>query len=265
MHIFFNDATIHVRVQGSGAETLVLLHGYLESLEVWNGFARDLAGKYRVVMVDLPGHGLSGQVSPVHDMDLLAQAVHTVLDALNISRCFLAGHSMGGYVALACLEAFPEYFKGVCLLHSTPFADTPEKQRNRDREIGLIREGKLPVICQVNIPNGFAPAHLETMKAEVDRVTRIAAASSPEGTIALLEGLKTRPDRQALFQTTRVPLLLILGLQDNYIDFQTMLATAQTASNVTVVTLEHSGHNGFIEEPVATIRALSEWMAHAEA
>lgn len=260
VHIPFLNATIHARLQGSGPETIVLLHGYLESVEIWNGFADLLSKECRVLMIDIPGHGQSGVVAPEHSMNLMAGAVREVLDFMDIPSCYLAGHSMGGYVALACLANFPERIKGLCLLHSTPFADTEEKKKNRDREIDLIREGKLPVICSINIPNGFASDNLSRMKDEVERAIHIATQSSPLGTIALLEGLKTRPDQQELFFSATLPILVVLGRKDNYISYETFESKARQTRNGQLITLENSGHQSFLEEPGATANALLNWM-----
>ncbi len=118
----FRNKTIRVSDEGKG-NAVVFLHGYLESLDIWDGFYERFALHYRVVRIDIPGHGESGVVAKVHSMDLMAEAVETVLQHLGIEKCVLAGHSMGGYVSLAFLAHFSKYLAGVCLFHSSPFAE----------------------------------------------------------------------------------------------------------------------------------------------
>ncbi len=70
-------------------DAIVLLHGYLETLEIWEVFAASLAKHYRVITLDLPGHGLSGWNGGVHTMEFMADAVKGVLDKLDVQECLL--------------------------------------------------------------------------------------------------------------------------------------------------------------------------------
>lgn len=122
------DTPVHVCDSEKGDRCAVLLHGYLESMLVWDDFVPYLYKQVRVITLDLPGHGISVVKGPVHTMEYLADVVKDTLDALGIARCTLVGHSMGGYVALAFCEKYPERLDGVVLLSSTPDADTDEKK-----------------------------------------------------------------------------------------------------------------------------------------
>ena len=84
-----------------GQTVLVLLHGYLESLEIWEDFAKLLSPHYRIVTIDIPGHGISEVKSEIHTMEFIADVLRGVLDQKQITHCFVAGHSMGGYAAEA--------------------------------------------------------------------------------------------------------------------------------------------------------------------
>ncbi|HEX2933734.1 MAG TPA: alpha/beta hydrolase [Bacteroidales bacterium] len=255
----FKNTFINYSDKGSG-KPIVLLHGYLETHEIWDGFADELSKSFRVIAIDIPGHGKSGKIEPVHNMDLLAEAVDCVLSTLSIDKAFFVGHSMGGYVALACLANYLPKVSGICMFHSTPFADTEEKKANRDREIALIKEGKQESIFSVGVPKGFANDNLTPLKAKVDWAIGLARKCDPHGIIALLEGLKSRPDRQTLLKSTTKPVLFILGKKDNFIPFDVMYAVAQHTLNGEVLTLENSGHMGFIEEQGICLEALSSFV-----
>ena len=99
------DTPVHVCDSEKGDRCAVLLHGYLESMLVWDDFVPYLYKQVRVITLDLPGHGISVVKGPVHTMEYLADVVKDTLDALGIARCTLVGHSMGGYVALAFCSA----------------------------------------------------------------------------------------------------------------------------------------------------------------
>ena len=92
------DTPVHVCDSEKGDRCAVLLHGYLESMLVWDDFVPYLYKQVRVITLDLPGHGISVVKGPVHTMEYLADVVKDTLDALGIARCTLVGHSMGGAV-----------------------------------------------------------------------------------------------------------------------------------------------------------------------
>ncbi|MBN2613411.1 MAG: alpha/beta fold hydrolase [Bacteroidales bacterium] len=244
----YKGCPVRITDEGTGVP-VVLLHGYLESLNIWDAFADRLKEHCRVICIDIPGHGKSGVIDEVHSMELMAQTVQFVLDAQLIEKCILTGHSMGGYAALAFAENYPERLLGLCLFHATPFADTEEKIQNRDREIEMIKAGKKDLICKTNIPKGFADDNLAILKNEVDRAIRIAMQSSNNGIIALLRGMKSRPDRSHVIKTAGYPLLWILGKKDNYIQFENIRPRIELNDLGALLVLENSGHMGFIEEP----------------
>ena len=254
----------HMEYKGTGlvywdrgeGPCLVLLHGYLESAEIWDSFADRIPQGYRLIIPDLPGHGRSGTWGALHSMDDLAGAIRAIVEAEGIGKIFLVGHSMGGYVLMAFAELFPEKLLGYSLFHSTPFADNDEKRENRDREISLVLCGKKRQIVQVNIPKAFSMDNVDLMPEEVERARRIALESSDQGIVALLRGMKERPDRTAVLQEASLPILLIGGMKDNYIPSEVFDKLADLAPHAQVLRLEQSGHMGFIEEPEKVVPEL---------
>ena len=113
--IMAGSTALHVCDSQTGDRCVVLLHGYLESLLVWDDFVPYLYKEVRVVTLDLPGHGISMVTGETHTMEFLADTVAAGLRALGIERCTLVGHSMGGYVALAFAERHAEMLDGVVL------------------------------------------------------------------------------------------------------------------------------------------------------
>ncbi len=244
----FHNTEICYSDTGEG-RALVLLHGYLESMDIWNGFKKNLQQDYRIICPDLPGHGKSGIAGEVHSMELLAESVVTVMDHCETEKCFIVGHSMGGYSGLAFLENFPGRLEGLCLFHSHPFPDTKQVMNNRCREIVLVNQGKKELISKINIPRAFAPGNLDKLNMEVERATTVATATSGDGIIACLNGMMQRPSRETTLEQTEKPVLLIAGVHDNYISYEETAKKIRLPRNSRFVTLENSGHIGFIEEP----------------
>jgi pimeloyl-ACP methyl ester carboxylesterase len=241
------DVKVTFRDEGQGTP-VVFLHGYLESSEIWHSFTRGLSGYGRIISIDLPGHGESGVAAEVHTMEFMADVVQRVLDHLAVEQCILVGHSMGGYVALAFLEAYADRLKALSLFHSHPLADTPETRANREREIELVREGKKELICNVNIPKAFATDNLEKYRDEVGFAREIAHGTPGPGIIAVLKGMMKRHDYRETLSNCPVPFLWILGKKDNYIDYEAVLEKVTLPEKGTLTLLDHSGHMGFIEE-----------------
>lgn len=254
--IMAGPTALHVCDSQKGDECVVLLHGYLESMLVWDDFVPLLYKEVRVVTLDLPGHGISVVQGEVHTMDFLADTVADGLRALGIARCTLVGHSMGGYVALAFCERHPEMLDGLVLLSSTPNADTEEKAANRRREIALVREGKKDALARVAPEGGFAAENRTRMKDDIEDLTEQVFVTEDDGIVALLNGMIARKDQNEMLRQSKVPQLFIFGRKDNYIPVETAEALAAAHPQARVVWLENSGHMGFLEEPKATAAAI---------
>lgn len=264
MESFLMSCGIPIRVNDQGkGDTIVLLHGYLETLEIWEAFVASLAKHYRVITLDLPGHGLSGWNGGVHTMEFMADAVKGVLDKLGIKECLLIGHSLGGYVSLAFAKKYNDTLKGFCLFHSTPNPDNEEKKANRDREIALIREDKLGLIASQAIPNIFAPDNVKRFEELIEAIKVNVEFADKDGIIACLQGMKEREDMNDFLFSYAKPVLLILGKKDNLIGWDIAETLIAKFKNADVLVLENSGHVGFIEEPESSEKGLLAFAAKA--
>jgi pimeloyl-ACP methyl ester carboxylesterase len=255
----FRDGRINYSDSGTG-EPIVLLHGYLESSEVWNGFAEKLGSEFRVISVDLPGCGLSDVYGEVHSMEFMATAIKEIIDYLGLTRVFLAGHSLGGYITLAFLEMFSDRLSGYCLFHSQPLPDPPAAIEKRKREIEIVKMGKKNLMYPDNVIRMFAISNLETFSEELERSKEIASKITGDGIIAVLNGMMIRPSRLSFMEEGKVPCLWILGLMDNYIPCDLIQAKVKLPRNARVVVLKNSGHMGFIEEKDLSVKIVSEFV-----
>ncbi len=251
----FNNSVIEYSDEGKG-EALVLLHGYLESGEVWDDFTRDLSVRYRTIAIDLPGHGNSSVYSSEHTMEFMAEAVKAVMDAEGIGKAMLTGHSLGGYVTLAFVEQYPSRLHAYCLFHSHPFADTDEVIANRKREIKVVESGKKDLIYPVNIPKMFAGFNKERFKNQIERFKDIASRIPDRGIIAVLKGMIKRPSRSHILESGSIPLLFIAGVYDNYIPYDEVKKRISLPDNAEMLVLQESGHIGFVEEKEKSLEAM---------
>lgn len=236
IHIFYKD-------QGKG-QPVVLLHGFLENLNMWNDFLPELTKKNRVVCIDLLGHGQTPCLGYVHTMALMAEAVKAVLNHLKIKTSMFIGHSMGGYVALAFAEKNPGAVKSLCLMNSTAEADSAEKKQNRDRAIKAVKQNHKTFI-RLSINNLFRPKNRTLFSKDIKQITEEALQTPLQGIIAALEGMKIRPNREAVLGNKRFKTMMIIGKKDPVLNYNALLLQAKKAN--TVIVEFPDGHMSYIE------------------
>ena len=254
--IMAGDTALHLCDSEKGEKCVVLLHGYLESILVWEEFIPLIYKSVRVVTLDLPGHGISEVKGSVHTMDYLADVVSAALKALGIESAYIVGHSMGGYVALALCERHPEQVAGVVLLHSTPNADSEEKRKNREREISLVKSGKKELLAQTAPGAGFAADNRSRCKDFIEDLVEIVHMTEDEGIVALLGGMMARKDQNDMLRQLSVPQLFIFGRKDEYIPEAVAQTIAESHPQAKVVWMDNSGHMSFVEQPQQCAQAL---------
>lgn len=202
---------------GKGS-ALVLLHGFLESAAMWNSLNSHLSKKYRVIAIDLLGHGQTGCLGYIHTMEDMADAVHAVITELKLRKIILIGHSMGGYVSLAFGELYPDMVKGMVLVASTARADHADRKLNRDRAIELIKKNS-DLFVTMSLNNIFVEETKSLFLFEIEQTKTQALHTSKQGLIAALEGMKARPDREVLLHFSPYPIIMLSGIQDTIIPY----------------------------------------------
>lgn len=223
---------------------LVLLHGFLENSNMWEHYIIEFSKQYRVIAIDLLGHGQTDCLGYIHTMEDMADAVYAVLEELEITQAVFTGHSMGGYVALAIAELYPDMVKGIVLQNSTSKADSEERKLNRDRAINAVKQSYANFV-RLAIANLFSEENRERFTAEIEAVRNEAIKTPVQGIVAALEGMKIRKDREILLHTTDIPVLLILGKKDPVMNYQDSLSQLD-GTNVKLITYP-DGHMAHIE------------------
>ena len=254
--IMAGDTPMHIADTERGERCVVLLHGYLESMLVWDEFVDLLKNHVRVVTLDLPGHGISTIAGEIHTMEYLAECVGNVMVALGIDRYSVVGHSMGGYVALAMLDNYKEHIENIILLHSTTSADSQEKCDRRRREIELIKAGKKNTLARLVPHAGFAPENVKRLKDYIEDISELILITEDEGVIAILGGMIERQSRGNMLRESGIPHMFIFGRHDYYIPEDVAQEMIDADPTAEVVWLEHSGHMAFYEEPELTANAI---------
>lgn len=252
--IKFENKSLHYKTEGKG-NALVLLHGFTESLDIWNDFSKELGKTFQVVSIDLPGHGKSECIAESHSMELMAECIHTVLEQLKIKECVMIGHSMGGYVTLAFAEKYPAMIRGLGLFHSSALPDTPEGKTNRSKVVEFIRNNHTEFIMNF-IPDLFAEENRKKFKSEIAVLVEAAKKMTREGIIASQIGMRERPDRTHVLKEATYPILFIAGKKDTRVLFEKVLEQIAMPKDAVALLLENIAHMGYIEAREKTMHAL---------
>ena len=237
--------------------TILFLHGFAGSREVWAEFTRPFPAGYRLLTPNLLGHGTNRAAVPDFSMEAQARYVVTYLDQKDCpGPVLVVGHSMGGYVALALAERYPGRVAGLALINSTARPDTDEKRQNREKNIGFVeRHGSEKFMASFVRPL-FAPATLDRLPEALALLEDIGKATPQDTIVGALRGMAARPDRTAVLRAARFPVLLVAGKHDVAVPLADSVAQAALAPVASALFLEGSGHQAYLEQPEATRRAV---------
>jgi pimeloyl-ACP methyl ester carboxylesterase len=254
----FKKGNVTFSDTGKG-RVVVLLHGFLGSHQIWENTIHALSKSFRVIAIDLPGHGQTDCFGYVHTMELMAKCVKSVMDSLRLKKYVIIGHSMGGYASLAFADLFPDNIKGLCLFHSTAYADSESKKKDRARSIKLVKSNHKIYTSEV-VKNLFATKNFKYLKNEIKFAQNIAAKTSKQSITAALEGMKDRPNRDIILALAQYPIMMVIGELDNVLPREQLLEQLNVIKNKHLLYLEHDGHMGFLESPSQTNIALKKFL-----
>ncbi len=253
----FKKIKVNYSDSGKG-RVIVLVHGFLGSHKIWNEYIKKLSKRFRVIAVDLPGHGETPSIGYYHSMELLAQSVKAVLDSIGVRRYVIAGHSMGGYAAMAFAELYPENVSGLCLVHSTSYTDSEEKKKERTKLIKLVKGGRTDFVREM-VSGHFTPDFFTRFPKEVEKVLNIASSCSKQSIISSLEGMKERKSRELILKYADYPVLFIVGKKDSIINYETIYPQMGMCKYPSALMMEDLGHMGFYESPKETIKEIEKF------
>jgi len=256
MFISYKNTQLHFKSFGKGS-AVVLLHGFLESSLMWKDIIPALSKKYKVVTIDLLGHGNSENHGYIHTMEDQARMVKAVLNHLKLRKYVVIGHSMGGYVALSFASLFSKNIKGIFLLNSTALPDSNEKKINRNRAIKAVKENYKTFI-RIAIPMLFADKNKTIYKKEIQEGIQDALRMNPQGITAALEGMKIRENLTSLYTSSNFPFHMIISKQDPALDYNSLISQTK---NTKVTTSElPDGHMSYIENKTEVIKIVSNFI-----
>jgi len=237
--------------QRSGAGVpLVLVHGYPLDHSIWDRVVPLLSGTFDVITPDLRGFGQSGSTEQAYGMEDYAADLSALLDHLEVKQAVLAGHSMGGYVALAFARAFPARVRGLALVSSQAGADSADSKDRRYKSAAEVDQNGTGSVAEAMSAKLSADSALQSFSRD------LIARQSPAGLIGALRAMAERSDSTDLLKGFQLPVVLVHGDADALIPVERAREVVSLVPQARLFILEGVGHLPMLEAPEESAAAL---------
>ncbi len=245
LKIHYTDTGRHDR------SAIVLVHGFSASLHTWDAWKTNLEEDFRVITLDLPGHGLSRAEDPEQaTIARFTEVVNEVTEDLGVDRFTLAGNSMGGNTAWSFALAYPEKLDGLILVNASGW---PENAEDAESDPFIFRLLANPLARTVMkdldmtslTRSGLEDSYTDQSFVTDELVERYVALSRAPGhratLLAIVAGDRVEATADAMAQIT-MPTLVMWGRDDNLIPVSSAQKFADTIPGSNLVIYDNVGH-----------------------
>ncbi|HWQ10365.1 MAG TPA: alpha/beta hydrolase, partial [Holophaga sp.] len=239
--------------------SLLFVHGFPLDRTMWSRQVGAFRTGFRVIAPDLRGFGESEATEGPVSMSSYAEDLHGLLWHLNAGPVILAGHAMGGYIALAFASAFPREVRGLVLVSTKSGPDTSGTAAEQRALAEHVRSAGL-----LDLSASLAPRMLSAWNADGEMAASlrsIMAASRPEGIISALLGMAERPDARPALRHIQARTLVIAGANDALAPLSDSEALMMAIPGAQLRIIPRAGHLVAWEEPESFNEALWTWLA----
>jgi pimeloyl-ACP methyl ester carboxylesterase len=257
MKTTLRGAEFHWIESGTGP-ALVFLHGLPFHKGLWAHQVAGFSRHHRAIAPDLRGFGESGLPAGEPSVDAYADDVAALLDFLGTGPVVLAGHSMGGYAALALARRRPDLLRGMVMVASRATADTADAAANRRSVAARLRTESPEFVAETMAPrmvatNAQNPAHIAAARALMDplRADGIAHAQL---------ALAARPDSTPFLGAVPCPVLVVAGERDAVVPLEESGIFAAGFRQGRLEVVEGAGHLPSWERPREFDAILGKWL-----
>jgi pimeloyl-ACP methyl ester carboxylesterase len=168
-----------------------------------------------LIVPDLPGARFSEYNEQLNSVEEYAQCLNALLQHEHLDECVMMGHSMGGYIALAFAELFPEKLKGLGLIHSTAFADDEDKKQMRQKAIDFIAQHGGHEFLKTSISGLFTEKFKHQHAKKIQQLIKESSKTIANKALQLFyRMMMKRKDRTEVLKNINVPVLFIIGTED---------------------------------------------------
>jgi len=246
---------LYYREAGEG-DLAVFVHGFPLDHSVWLNQLHGLAHVRHCIAPDLRGYGRSDpMVEPALTMEVIADDIASLIEALGATEADIIALSMGGYAALALYELRPAMVRSLTLVDTKATPDSVEARAARDTLADqLLDAGRVAFAGQM-VPTLLGPHPTRSTRS---RVRSMIEGTRYETMVASLEGMKGRPDRSSLLPDIVVPTLVMAGEHDALTPPAQARAMAESIPGARMSVIPGAGHLSPMERPDEVNSALIE-------
>jgi pimeloyl-ACP methyl ester carboxylesterase len=243
---------MHYRDQGDPAgPPVVLIHGFAASLHAWEPWAARLGDKYRVVTLDLPGHGLTeAPAGYVASTDKNADLVDALAERLKLGPYVVAGNSMGGGVAWNLALRHPDHIRGLVLVDAAGWPRVAARQGPPPLVFALMRGPVGRALLRNIDTSGMARGGLKSAYVDpalvtpalVNRYVEFSRAPGHRDILLSIDNRRSTPTTPATFTAIKAPTLVMHGEADALIPVADGRALAAAIPGARLITYPGVGH-----------------------
>jgi len=234
----------------AGERTLLLIHGHPFDRSMWRPQAEAVsAASWRVIVPDLRGYGETSVIAGKTTLDVFANDIAALLDALGIGQVVVGGLSMGGQIAMEFARLHPPRLQGLLLAATFPRTDTDEGKRLRlEMADRLEREGMAAYADEV-LPRMLAASSIAALPHVAGHVRSMMRNAPPMGAAAALRGRAERPPYESVLAGLSVPALIVIGDEDAFTTRDDAACMQALLTGGRLVWLPGVGHMPNLERP----------------
>jgi pimeloyl-ACP methyl ester carboxylesterase len=259
MRIGSSDTEISYEVMGRGPD-VVLLHPFPAHRGVWMPVAELLAARYRLILLDLRGHGESGVGDGPATMGKHVADVARVIDDAGVRRAVFAGESIGGYILFEFWRHMRERVSALILCNTKAGADNDEARANRLRSAEDVEKRGVEPFIESMIPKLLGETTRTARPDLVDRARAMMLRMTPAGVAAVQRGMAARPDSVPTLATIDVPALLITGDEDALTGAGEAELMQRHIAGSTLKVIPRAGHYAVFEQAEQAGRLIRQFL-----
>jgi len=259
MKAHINGVDLAYTDQGQGTP-IVFVHGFPFSRVMWDPQVKVLSGQFRVITLDLRGHGESDAPLWLYTMDQFADDIKGLLDHLSIQKAVLAGFSMGGYVVFAFYRKYADRVKGLVLADTRPQPDSAEGRVGRFKMAQTAQKDGAGAIADVMLPKLLSPASVQGRSELVQTVRTMMTTTKVPGIAGDLMAMAERPDSVPTLKQIACPTLVIVGELDGLTTPVDARHMADGIRGARLETIPGAAHLSNMEQPEAFNRAVTSFV-----
>jgi 3-oxoadipate enol-lactonase len=244
-----NDIELAYERRGKGTP-LVLLHGFPLDHRLWDEIVPLLEDRFDLIIPDLRGFGESTMGNAPDSLDTYASDIAGLLDYLGLEQAAIAGHSMGGYIALAFVRLYPQRVRGLGLVASQVVADTPERKDGRYKSAADVAENGIGSVVDT-MTTKFTPD--EGLQAYARQSME---RQPPQAYVGALRAMAERRDSTPLLATFHFPIVIVHGGADALVPIERAREVKEALPQAHLVEISGAGHMPMMEDTEKTAEAL---------